>query len=198
MATAPAVTPTMSLRQQACADPGATMSFLSLCSGVVLFVGGLTGVININLLKAMTSVYSMVFGLVIVLAECKHVPLLSVLYRQVEFYAHFLVYPRGKALFDVLVGVLTFFAHTDWGFSKIASLIVIVVGGLHFLTSFCMRASVESSASVQRSANAPDLRGDATREAFAFAQAHPDATKQGASFLFKASVQGAQAGARKA
>ena len=195
MAT-PAVTPTMSLRQQACADPGATMSFLSLCSGVILFVGGLTGVVNLNLLKAMTSVYSMVFGLVIVLAECKHVPLLSVLYRQVEFYAHFLVYPRGKALFDVLVGVLTFFAHTDWGFSKIASLVVIAVGGLHFLTSFCMRASVDPTAT-QRSANAPDFRGDATREAFSFAQAHPDATKQGASFLFKASVQSAQAGARK-
>lgn len=189
---ATAVTPTMSLRQQACADPGATMSFLSLCSGVILFTGGLLGVVNINLLKAMTSVYSMVFGLVIVLAECKHVPLLSVLYRQVEFYAHFLVYPRGKALFDVLVGVLTFFAHTDWGFSKIAALVVIVVGALHFLTSFCMRASVDPNATLPRSTNAPDFRGDATREAFAFAQAHPDATKKGASFLFKASTQAAR------
>jgi hypothetical protein len=193
MATSPAVTPTLTLRQQACADPGATMSFLALCSGVVLFVGGLLGVININPLKAMTSVYSMVFGLVIVLAECKHVPLLSVLYRQVEFYAHFLVYPRGKALFDVLVGVLTFFVHSDWNLSKIASLIVIVVGALHFLTSFCMRAKHDPNATIARSANAPDFRGDATREAFSFAQAHPDATKKGASFLFKASAQQARA-----
>lgn len=189
MSTAPATPPT--LYQQACRDPGATMSFLSLCSGVILFVGGIFGVVNINLLKAMTSVYSMVFGLVIVVAECKHVPLLSVLYRQLEFYAHFLVYPRGKALFDVLVGILTYFAHTDWGFSKIASLIVVIVGALHFLTSFCMKARPSDNASpdLRRATDAPDFRGDASREAFAFAQAHPEASKKAATTLFKASVR---------
>ncbi|KAG8458335.1 hypothetical protein KFE25_005182 [Diacronema lutheri] len=180
-----------SLLKQACSDPAATMSFLSLCSGVILFVGGLFGVININLLKAMTSVYSMAFGLVIVIAECKHVPLLSVLYRQLEFYAHFLVYPRGKAAFDVLVGVLTFFAHTEWGFSKIASLIVVVVGALHFLTSFCMKARPGEHASpdLRRATDAPDFRGDASREAFAFAQAHPETSRKAATTLFKASVR---------
>lgn len=174
--------------QRACSDPGATMSLLSLCSGVILFVGGIFGVVNINLLKAMTSVYSMVFGLVIVVAECKQVPLLSVLYRQLEFYAHFLVYPRGKALFDVLVGILTFFAHTDWGFSKIASLIVVIVGGLHFVTSFCMKADAVERPAPRRAAEAPDMRGDASREAFAFAQAHPQASQKAAAGLFKAST----------
>lgn len=189
--SAAAATPAPTLFQQACGDPGATMSFLSLCSGVILFVGGIFGVVNINLLKAMTSVYSMVFGLVIVIAECKHVPILSVLYRQLEFYAHFLVYPRGKALFDVLVGILTFFAHTEWGFSKIASLIVVIVGALHFLTSFCMKAKPgeHASPSLGRAADAPDFRGDASREAFAFAQAHPEASKKAATTLFKASVR---------
>ncbi|KAJ1633559.1 hypothetical protein T492DRAFT_980181 [Pavlovales sp. CCMP2436] len=182
-----AATPT--LWQQACQDPGATMSFLSACAGVVLFVGGIFGVVNINLLQAMTSVYSMVFGLVIVVAECKHVPILSVLYRQLEFYAHFLVYPRGKAIFDVLIGVLSFFSHTNWGFSKIAALIVVVIGGLHFLTSFCMKArpGSEPAPDLRRANDAPDFRGDASREALAFAQAHPKASAKAATSLFKAS-----------
>jgi hypothetical protein len=189
MAT-PAAPAAPTMRQQLCQDPGATMSFLSLCSGAILFLGGAFGAVNINILKAMTSVYSMVFGLVIIIAECKNVPLLSVLYRQLEFYAHFLVYPRGKAIFDVLVGVLTFFAHETWSFSRIAALIVVIVGGLHFLTSFCMKSSPGSDPAtpdMRRATDAPDFRGDATREAFTFAQAHPETSKKTASYLFKAS-----------
>mmetsp|Transcript_14760 Transcript_14760/g.43331 ORF Transcript_14760/g.43331 Transcript_14760/m.43331 type:complete len:193 (-) Transcript_14760:420-998(-) len=173
-----------------CKDPSATMSILSFASGVVLFLGGLFGVLNINILRAMTAVYSMVFGLVIVVSECKHVPLLSVLYRQLEFYAHFLVYPRGKAVFFVLVGILTFFAHTEWALPKIASLIVVIVGALHFLASFCYKQPAQEahfSPGMGGAGDAPDLRSDAQREAFNFARSHPETAAKGANAFWSAS-----------
>ena len=174
-----------------CKDPSATMSILSVGSGIVLFLGGLFGVLNINVLRAMTSVYSMVFGLVIVISECKNVPLLSVLYRQLEYYAHFLVYPRGKAIFYVLVGILTFFAHVNWALPKIASLIVVIVGALHFLASFCYKQDVPTqthfSPGIGGASEAPDLRTDAQREAFNFARSHPETAQKGARAFWQAS-----------
>lgn len=176
------------MMSHACKDPRATMAVLSIGSGIVLFFGGLTGTIStLNVLRAMVSVYSMVFGLVIIASECKEVPLISVLYRQLEFYAHFLVYPRGKALFYCFIGFLTFFANVEWSLSKIASLIVMIVGALHFVTSFCIPAPEPSGPAAQRAAAPPDLHADATREAWQFARDHPEATRQGANVMWKSS-----------
>mmetsp|Transcript_5884 Transcript_5884/g.15077 ORF Transcript_5884/g.15077 Transcript_5884/m.15077 type:complete len:214 (+) Transcript_5884:3-644(+) len=173
---------------QACKDPRATMGVLSIGSGIVLFVGGLTGAIStLNVLRAMVSVYSMVFGLVIIASECKEVPIISVLYRQLEFYAHFIVYPRGKALFYLFIGFLTFFANVEWSLSKIASLIVMIVGALHFLTSFCIPSPAPSGPAAQRAEAPPDFHADATREAWQFARDHPETARQGASVMWKAS-----------
>lgn len=167
-----------------CKDPSATMRIISIVSGILLFIVGFFGMFNIlNPLRAIISIYAMMFGLVIVCSECKDVPLIAALYRQIEFYAHFLVYPRGKALFYVFTGMLTFSAWPTWGFPRIAALIVAVVGALHFIASFFMKAPADSnhfSPEMNRPAAPPDLRADATQEAFTFARNHPETVKKGA------------------
>mmetsp|Transcript_15396 Transcript_15396/g.51956 ORF Transcript_15396/g.51956 Transcript_15396/m.51956 type:complete len:191 (-) Transcript_15396:692-1264(-) len=179
-----------------CKDPSATMRILSIVSGILLFVVGFFGMFNIfSPLTAMISLYGMVFGLVIVCSECKDVPIISVLYRQLEYYVHFLVYPRGKAIFYVFVGLLTFAAWPGWGFTSIASLIVAFVGLIHFITSFFYKAPADESHFAPGMNNAadrqapPDFRADATQEAFTFARNHPETAKKGASAVFKSGAR---------
>mmetsp|Transcript_8809 Transcript_8809/g.24326 ORF Transcript_8809/g.24326 Transcript_8809/m.24326 type:complete len:191 (-) Transcript_8809:450-1022(-) len=173
-----------------CKDPSATMSILSVASGILFFIGGISGLLTLNPITAMTSVYSMVFGLVIVIVECKQVPVLSALYRQLEYWAHFLVYPRGKAVFFVLVGILNFFSQNTWGLVKISALIIIVVGGLHFIASFFYRTEEakppQFSGAGGQNQGPPDLRGDAQREAFQLARDNPEQAARGASWLANA------------
>jgi hypothetical protein len=110
------------------------MKLASTISGLLLVVGGISGVVNLfNPLGMVLSVYNIMFGVLILLTELKSWPIIKTIQKRIDVYFHLLSVPRGKGAFYCFIGVLAFFA-SDWSLSKICVLIVAIVGFLHLFS----------------------------------------------------------------
>lgn len=114
----------------AATNPPRTLRVLSAVSGVLLVLGGFTGLFTINPLAIVISFYNMLFGLLIVLTELKSWPIIRTFQKSVDVYFHLLSIPRGKGGFYCFIGFLAFFS-SDWNLSRVCVLIVSIVGVLH-------------------------------------------------------------------
>ena len=111
-------------------DPPRTLRWLSTVSGFLLVIGGISGLVTINPLSAVISVYNIFFGMLIVLTELKNYPVIRTFQKRVDVWFHLLSIPRGKGGFYCFIGLLAFLS-SDWGLSKICVFIVSIVGILH-------------------------------------------------------------------
>ena len=117
-------------------DPPKTLRYLSTASGLLLIMGGISGVFTINPLAAIISVYNILFGVLIVLTELKTWPVIRTFQKSVDVYFHLLSVPRGKGGFYCFIGLLAFFS-SDWSLARVCVLIVSIVGVLHLFA--CQR-----------------------------------------------------------
>ena len=115
-------------------DPPRTLRWLSTVSGVLLVVGGIAGLVTVNPLGAVISVYNIFFGLLIVCTELKNWPIVRTFQKRVDVYFHLLSVPRGKGGFYCFIGFLAFLSSKNWDLSKICTLIVSIVGFLHLFS----------------------------------------------------------------
>ena len=116
-------------------DPRRTLVWLSTGSGVLLIVGGISGVFTLNPLSMIISIYNVLLGVLIVLTELKTFPIIRTFQKRVDVYFHLLSVPRGKGAFYCFIGLLAFCA-TSWSKEPLARacvLVVFIVGLLHLL-----------------------------------------------------------------
>jgi len=130
------------------ANPAFAMQVASTVSGLLLVLGGITGILNIfnlfNPLEMVLSFYNILFGLLILATELKSWPIIKTFQKRVDVYFHLLSIPRGKGGFYCFIGVLAFFA-SDWSLSRICVLVVALVGVLHVAS--CAPAPTETEGS---------------------------------------------------
>jgi len=127
-------------------NPARTVKVLSVLSGVLLILGGFYGMFNIfNPLRAVLSVYNLLFGALIIVTELKSWPIISTFQKRIDVYFHLLSSTRGKGSFYCFIGFLAFCASVQKiQLDTICVLIVTIVGVLHLLP--CSRASIEPTA----------------------------------------------------
>ena len=113
-------------------DPPRTLRWLSTGSGLLLIIGGISGVFTINPLAMVISVYNILFGGLIVLTELKSWPIIRTFQKQVDVYFHLLSIPRGKGGFYCFIGFLAFFS-SEWSLARVCVLIVSIIGVVHLL-----------------------------------------------------------------
>mmetsp|Transcript_43765 Transcript_43765/g.115020 ORF Transcript_43765/g.115020 Transcript_43765/m.115020 type:complete len:255 (-) Transcript_43765:248-1012(-) len=127
-------------------DPPRTLRWSSAISGVLLIIGGISGVFTINPLAAVISVYNVFFGLLIVLTELKSYPIIRTFQKRVDTYFHLLSVPRGKGGFYCFIGFLAFFAEEGYfSLTKLCVMIVTIVGLIHLFSCKRCGANEEDS-----------------------------------------------------
>ena len=126
--------------QVAAANPSRTLFWLSVGSGFLLIVGGISGLFTINPLAFVISFYNIIFGLLIVLTELKNFPIIKTFQKSVDKYFHLLSVPRGKGGFYCFIGFLAFFS-SEWNLSRVCVLIVSIVGIVHLF--HCKRCGAQ-------------------------------------------------------
>jgi len=210
---------TLKVYNAAKANPSRTMKLLSCISGLLLVLGGFTGMFNLlNPLKAVISMYNMGFGLLIIATELKSWPIISTFQKRVDVYFHLLSVPRGKGGFYFFIGFLAFCASTEFDLSRVCVLIVAIVGVLHMFK--CKGTSAEEADSIGFAGgpSSSGLSGEAgmpegltsfamqvvadnpgmLKAGLAFASQNPEVAKQGMATAFSAGTPGAAAGGSNA
>lgn len=122
-------------------DPPRTLRVLSAISGVLLILSGILGVLTINPLSMVLSLYNFLFGVLIVLTELKSWPIIRTFQKNVDIYFHLLSIPRGKGGFYCFIGFLAFFS-SDWSAASVCVLIVAIVGFIHLFS--CERCGAQT------------------------------------------------------
>lgn len=88
--------------------------------------------------------YNILFGLLVVITELKSWPIIKTFQKRVDVYFHLLSVPRGKGFFYCFIGLLAFVA-SDWNVSRVCTLIVAIVGMLHFLPQIAVEQAHNAS-----------------------------------------------------